>query len=140
MQAIKIEPGCKPELTEIPNTLRAFQQAAGGHIEAHTITRSDLPALVVILNEEGRLQGLPANGRLYMGQLYGHTLVGPVVIVRAVRTGGEAPQKARAEAWGKAQKCNSPKCAGRIRHLAGCPGAGAGRSGGVRLRLGGRAL
>lgn len=56
MQAIKIEPGCKPELTEIPNTLRAFQQAAGGHIEAYTITRSDLPALVVILNEEGRLQ------------------------------------------------------------------------------------
>ena len=60
MQAIKIEPGCKPELTEMPNTPRAFQQAVGGHIEAHTITRSDLPALVVILNEEGRLQGLPA--------------------------------------------------------------------------------
>lgn len=89
MQAIKIEPGCKPELTEMPNTLRAFQQAVGGHIEAHTITRSDLPSLVVILNEEGRLQGLPANGRLYMGQLYGHTLVGPVVIVRADESGEE---------------------------------------------------
>ena len=87
MQVIKINPGCKPELTELPNTLRAYQQAVGGHIEAHTITRSDLPALVVILNEDGRLMGLPANGRLYMGHLYGQTLMGPVVIVRADESG-----------------------------------------------------
>lgn len=87
MQVIKIDPGCKPELTELPNTLRAYQQAVGGHIEAHTITRNDLPALVVILNEEGRLRGLPANGRLYMGHLWGQTLMGPVVIVRADESG-----------------------------------------------------
>ena len=87
MQVIKINPGCKPELTELPNTLRAYQQAVGGHIEAHTITRSGLPALVVILNEEGRLMGLPANGRLYMGHLWGKTLMGPVVIVRADESG-----------------------------------------------------
>ena len=87
MQVIKINPGCKPELTELPNTLRAYQQAVGGHIEAHTITRSDLPALVVILNEEGRLRGLPANGRLYLGHLWGKTLMGPVVIVRADESG-----------------------------------------------------
>ena len=87
MQVIKINPGCKPELTELPNTLRAYQQAVGGHIEAHTITRNDLPALVVILNEEGRLRGLPANGRLYMGHLWGQTLMGPVVIVRADESG-----------------------------------------------------
>ena len=87
MQVIKIDPGCKPELTEMPNTLRAYQQAVGGHIEAHTITRSDLPALVVILNEDGRLMGLPANGRLYMGHLWGQTLMGPVVIVRADESG-----------------------------------------------------
>ena len=30
MQVIKIDPGCKPELTEMPNTLQAFQQAVGG--------------------------------------------------------------------------------------------------------------
>ena len=48
MQAIKIEPGCKPELTEMPNTLRAFQQAVGGHIEAHTITRSDLQLITTL--------------------------------------------------------------------------------------------
>ena len=47
MQVIKIDPGCKPELTELPNTLRAYQQAVGGYIEAHTITRSDLPAAAV---------------------------------------------------------------------------------------------
>ena len=87
MQVIRINPGCKPELTELPNTLRAYQQAVGGHIEAHTITRSDLPALVVILNEDGRLMGLPANGRLYMGHLWGQTLMGPVVIVRADESG-----------------------------------------------------
>ena len=87
MQVIKIDPGCKPELTELPNTLRAYQQAVGGHIEAHTITRSDLPALVVILNVRGRLMGLPANGRLYLGHLWGQTLMGPVVIVRADESG-----------------------------------------------------
>ena len=87
MQVIRINPGCKPELTELPNTLRAYQQAVGGHIEAHTIARSDLPALVVILNEDGRLMGLPANGRLYLGHLWGQTLMGPVVIVRADESG-----------------------------------------------------
>ena len=87
MQVIKIDPGCKPELTEMPNTLQAFQPAMGGHIEAHTITRNDLPALVVILNEDGRLMGLPANGRLYMGYLWGQTLMGSVVIVRADESG-----------------------------------------------------
>ena len=71
----------------MPNTLQAFQQAVGGHIEAHTITRNDQPALVVILNEDGRLMGLPANGRLYMGYLWGQTLMGSVVIVRADESG-----------------------------------------------------
>lgn len=87
MQVIKIDPSCKPELTELPNTLRAYQQAVGGHIETHTFPRNDLPALVVILNEDGRLMGLPANGRLYMGHLWGQTLMGPVVIVRADESG-----------------------------------------------------
>lgn len=51
-------PGEAPVLEpQFENTLEAFQKAVGGYIETYTLT----PELVVICNEEGKLQGLPYN-------------------------------------------------------------------------------
>ncbi len=80
MQIIKIEAGEQPCMIELENTLEEFQGAVGGYIEAVTLPRT---GLVVIVNEEGRLLGLPANGRMNIGPLRGQTLVGPVLVVRA---------------------------------------------------------
>ena len=60
MKAIRKKPGCAPEIIEVENTLKALQQEVGGHIETVTIA-SDT---VVICNEEGRILGLPDNGRV----------------------------------------------------------------------------
>ncbi len=84
MQAIKIMPGCAPELAEVENTLEAMQQAVGGYIE--TITLPGGPqtgGLTVIVNEEGKLRGLPPNGRLSCGGHSTDLLVGPVLVVRS---------------------------------------------------------
>ena len=66
------DPGERPIVASIPNTLETLQKAVGGHIETVTIA-SDL---VLICNEEGLIMGLP----------YNHTacelpLVGPIVAV-----------------------------------------------------------
>lgn len=51
-------PGCDPELEPLfPNTLEAFQEAVGGFIETYTLATD----LVILCNEEGKLQGLPHN-------------------------------------------------------------------------------
>ena len=65
-------PGKNPQLRTIPNTLEALQGLVGGYIETLPVA-SDL---VVIVNEEGRLQGLPYN-MVFAGQ----SLVGPIVFV-----------------------------------------------------------
>lgn len=62
------EPGQPPQVEPLfSNTLEAFQQAVGGYIECATITND----LVIICNEEGRLQRLPFNvgilGRGFVG-------------------------------------------------------------------------
>ena len=66
------EPGKTAEVREIPNTLEALQEAVGGYIETMTFT-SDC---AVIVNEEGKLRGLPVN----FGFL-GDVLVGNVLFV-----------------------------------------------------------
>lgn len=72
MKVIYKEPGCAPEVRDIPNTLEALQAAVGGYIEAVTI---DTDA-AVICNEEGRLQGMPHNVKFL-----GVDFVGPILIV-----------------------------------------------------------
>ena len=62
MKAIRKKPGCTPEIIEVENTLKALQQ---GYIEA-----------ALICNEEGRILGLPDNGRVC-----GVDVVGTVLIV-----------------------------------------------------------
>ena len=86
MQIIKIEAGEQPCILELENTLEAFQGAGGGYIEAVTLPRT---GLVVIVNEEGRLLGLPANARTNTGPLRGQMLVGPVLVVRADPKSGD---------------------------------------------------
>lgn len=72
MQVIRKDPGKPPRLVEIPNTLKALQQAVGGPIEAVTLAQN----AVIICNEEGRLMGLPHNCRFL-----GIDFVGTILVV-----------------------------------------------------------
>ena len=72
MKAIRKKPGAQPEIIEVDNTLAALQTEVGGYIETVTIA-SDA---VVICNEEGRILGLPDNGRVC-----GVDVVGTVLVV-----------------------------------------------------------
>lgn len=71
MKAIRKEPGCEPEIIEVENTLKALQAEVGGYIETVTIA-SDA---VIICNEEGRILGLPDNGRMCGVDVVGTALI-----------------------------------------------------------------
>lgn len=72
MRAIVKEPGHRPRIAEIENTLTALQKVVGGYIETVTLAKD----CCIICNEEGRLQGLPYN--LTFG---GISFVGTVLFV-----------------------------------------------------------
>ena len=72
MKAIRKKPGCAPEIIEVDNTLAALQTEVGGYVETVTIA-SDA---VIICNEEGRILGLPHNGRFF-----GVDFVGTILVV-----------------------------------------------------------
>ena len=57
MKVIIKEPEVASYGADIPNTLEDLQKVVGGYIE----TLSAMPGLVIICNEEGRLQGLKHN-------------------------------------------------------------------------------
>lgn len=61
------EPGKAAELREIPNTLEALQGIVGGYIEAVWLSDNS----VIVCNEEGKLQRLPVNFRIF-----GYVIVG----------------------------------------------------------------
>lgn len=65
----KDDPG---EIREIENTLEAFQEIVGGYIETFTFSQD----VTLIINEDGRLLGLPVNR-----DFCGHRFVGPMVFV-----------------------------------------------------------
>lgn len=65
-------PGEISRIVTIPNTLEALQELVGGYIEPHHICGS----LVLVMDEDGRLKGLPENVRCVQ---YG-TIVGSVFI------------------------------------------------------------
>lgn len=73
------QPGKTAEVTKIPNTLRSLQEQVGGYIEA-VYPSSDPIALIV--NEEGKIHGLPLNRALYTedGQMY-DIVAGPMMVV-----------------------------------------------------------
>ncbi len=72
MKAIRKKPGCTPEIIEVENTLKALQQEVEGYIEVITLPYG----AAIICNEEGRILGLPDNGRVC-----GVDVVGTVLII-----------------------------------------------------------
>jgi len=60
----------EPYVTNISDSLENFQKFVGGYIEAVTISDD----LVIICNEEGRLQGLPYNCTVLGIPFYGDIL------------------------------------------------------------------
>lgn len=71
MDVILKRPGRAPEVVQLDNTLEALQAAVGGYIETVTIAAD----VCFICNEEGRLLGMPYNGRFL-----GVDFVGPVLV------------------------------------------------------------
>lgn len=72
MKAIRKKPGAQPEIIEVDNTLAALQQEVEGDIEVITLPYD----AALICNEEGRILGLPDNGRVC-----GVDVVGTVLVV-----------------------------------------------------------
>jgi len=67
LKVIVYEPGvARGELREIDDTLEALQSVVGGYIEHVGI----LGGLAVVVNEEGRLMGLPPNRRGFVGPFF----------------------------------------------------------------------
>lgn len=68
--AVIKDPGKKPIVMNIDNTLKAFQNAVGGFIEV--VNYKD--GVILLVNEEGRLLHMPEN---ILG------IAGPIVAIRA---------------------------------------------------------
>lgn len=65
-------PGREPELKPLfENSLAAFQNAVGGYIETVTVT-SDM---VIVCNEEGRINGMPFNVKFLNWDFHGPILI-----------------------------------------------------------------
>ena len=69
MKAIKKEPGEKPRIVSIPNTLEALQEAVGGRIETVRLFED----ACLVCDEEWRLKGKPYNNIL--GVEFGGTVL-----------------------------------------------------------------
>ncbi len=64
-------PGEIPRHVNVSNSLEALQKNVGGYIETVTLATD----LVIICNEEGRLQGLPKNCRICGADFVGTILI-----------------------------------------------------------------
>lgn len=73
------QPGKTAEIVTIPNTLKSLQEQVGGYIEC-VYPSSDPVGLIV--NEEGKINGLPLNRALYTedGDMY-DIAAGPMLVV-----------------------------------------------------------
>lgn len=68
IKAVKIEPGKRPAVVNVENTLEAWQKAVGGYIE---VLYPFPDSVGLICNEEAKLIGLPFNrGLCAGGELY----------------------------------------------------------------------
>lgn len=72
MKVIRKDPGQKPKLVEIPNTLEALQEAVGGHIETMTFCTD----ACVVCDEEGLFKG-----KEYNCNFLGVNFVGTILLV-----------------------------------------------------------
>lgn len=65
IQVVIVEPMKKPFKKTIPNTLDAMKEIVGGYIENVTIGETKTGARIgCVVNEEGKLMGLPFNRRI----------------------------------------------------------------------------
>lgn len=64
-------PGEAAKITQIENTLEAFQKIVGGYIETFTIATD----CTIVCNEEGLLIGLPYNCRMFGADFYGTVML-----------------------------------------------------------------
>ncbi len=69
---LKIEPTGTPKVVTVENTLRSFQQLVGGFIELLDVSDT----VCILVNEEGKLNGLAPNRRFD-----GDILVGTILVV-----------------------------------------------------------
>lgn len=69
--------GESPIVSTIRNELSAFQEVVGGYIETFFITED----IVLVLNEEGKLQGLDLNFEIPLINGYKEQIVGNTIIV-----------------------------------------------------------
>ena len=77
MKVVYREPGKSPEVREIENDLKVLQELVGGYIETIRFN-----GITMIINEEGKLKGLPVNF-LMVGNGYAQAIVGPVIFCRS---------------------------------------------------------
>lgn len=77
MKVVYREPGKSPEVREIDNDLKVLQELVGGYIE--TVRFNDI---TMIINEEGKLNGLPVNF-LMVDNGCAQAIVGPVIFCRS---------------------------------------------------------
>lgn len=70
LKVVIVEPGRKPRIEEIENTLEAKQAVVGGYIECLNVDpiNKECKPYTIICNEEGKLNGLPLNRGLYHRQ------------------------------------------------------------------------
>lgn len=80
IKVIIIEPNKDPYVKEIPNTLEAKQKIVGGLIECVPTYFSNTSSYDFIVNEEGKITGLPWNRFVYDKQdiLFGNIIVAKV--------------------------------------------------------------
>ena len=71
--------GTSKEVTLTGNTLRELQKLVGGYIEVVSGIILDRPDIVMVINEEGKLMGLPTN--IIASILYGDTIVGDAILI-----------------------------------------------------------
>ena len=74
MRVLIKEPGKPWEVSEVENTLDALQKAVGGYIETLTFC-TEPDTLVLIMDEEGRLNGKPYNMTIHDVSFFGTLLL-----------------------------------------------------------------
>lgn len=59
LKVVIVEPEKEPYVKKLKHSLEAMQEVVGGYIE--TTRDSLLPGMILVVNEEGKLRGLPMN-------------------------------------------------------------------------------
>lgn len=94
IRILVLEPGKAPEVRSIPNTLKCAQEVVGGPIEIVSFdsryrsaftNAENAKSIVVVCNEEGKLQQLPLNRVLLKGNTVYDVYQGSVFICGVAR-------------------------------------------------------